>query len=108
MFLTLFLVAYHVLVWLRELADLAVLKSAFEEVLTIEASPVLLLLDAAPEPEPVPISHAADNSWHNFLLFLRRPYRIGGSGYGGDASRYWPCDATFHKRHIEPSFDSAG
>ena len=44
------------------------LKSAFEEVLTIEASPVLLLLDAAPEPEPVPISHAAAAIYSTFWI----------------------------------------
>ena len=68
MFLTLFLVVYHVLVWLRELADLAALRSAFEEVLTLGASPVLLLLDAAPEPEPVLVPHAAAAIYSNLWI----------------------------------------
>ena len=53
MFLTtVCLMVYHLVVWLPRLVFSPVLRSAFQEVLTLEASPVLLFLDAAPESEP--------------------------------------------------------
>ena len=90
MFLTtVYLVIYHLVAWLPRLAFSPFLKSTFEELLTLKASEVLLLMDAAPEADPVPtpatdpavtIYSAFYNRWNDILFFhLCGLDYIGGS-----------------------------
>ena len=89
---TVCLVVYHVVAWLRALVDLQVLKNVFAEVLTIEASPMLLLLDMAPEsePAPVPASYSAFAIIAGLLFYFFAPW--AGDSEGGGPLYQLSCE----------------